>query len=192
MGGSDPAEPRFHGIPGPFPDKRNVLGEVVMRASIVAIALAALLAVASSETQAEDLVHNSVYGFSVAAPDFPKQTDAGISITPLAFNGPLDAGKAPSCNVQIQNMGWTLSTFRTQSLGQFKALGLTVKSETPRKIGAKDALLLVSTGHDVTLESLAVQVGQSIYLLTCLSPTDQFDKYEHVFKRVVDSFVLTP
>ncbi len=97
-----------------------------MQASIIVILIAALLTVVNLETRTEELVHISVYGFSVAAPDFPKQTEVGISVTPIAFNGPLDGGKAPSCNVQIQNMGWTLSNFREQSLGQFKALGLTL------------------------------------------------------------------
>jgi hypothetical protein len=139
---------------------------------------------------ADALVHDFAYGYSIAMPDFPKQVDAGVSVTPLSFSGPLDDGKAPSCNVQIQNTGWSLATFRTQSLGQFKALGLSLDSESPRKVSGKDALLFVSSGHDLKMLSLAVQVGQAIYLVTCVSPVNQFPKYEKTFQHMMDSFSL--
>jgi hypothetical protein len=158
---------------------------------ITAAVLASSLAVASPQGRsAEPVVHDTTYGFSIAAPAFPKEENSGISVTPITFAGPVRDGKAPSCNVQIQNMGATLSSFRTQSLGQFKALGLTLESETKRKVSGKDALYLVSSGHDIKMLSLAVQVGQSIYLVTCLAAADQFAKYEKAFKGAVDSFSL--
>jgi hypothetical protein len=158
---------------------------------VAAAVVAGSLALTSPEGRsAEALVHSTVYGFSVAVPAFPKQTDSGISVTPIAFSGPVRDGKAPSCNVQIQNMGQSLSEFRTQSLGQFKALGLTLDSETPRKVSGKDALLFVSSGRDLKILSLAVPVGRSIYLVTCLAPADQFSAYEQAFRGVIDSFSL--
>ena len=158
---------------------------------VSAAVVAGSLALASLEGRsAEPVVHDTTYGFSIAVPAFPKQQDAGIAVTPITFAGPLHEGKAPSCNVQIQNTDATLSSFRTQSLGQFKALGLTLESEAPRKVSGKDALFLVSSGHDLKIFSLAVQVGRSIYLVTCLAPTDQFQTYEKAFKAAIDSFSL--
>lgn len=163
--------------------------EVRSMRMVITILVAGSLAIASQEGRsAEALLHDPVYGFSVTAPTFPKQDDEGISVTPVSFNGPIHDGKAPSCNVQVQNMGATLSSFRTQSLGQLKALGLSVESETPRKVSGKDALLLVSSGHDVKIISLAVQVRRSIYLVTCLASRDQFPSYEEAFHGVIDSF----
>jgi hypothetical protein len=156
---------------------------------IITAVVAGFLATASPHARsAEALVHDPTYGFSVAIPAFAKQDDIGVSVTPITFAGPLHGGKVPTCNVQIQNMGATLSSFRTQSLGQFKALGITLESEAPRKVSGKDALLLVSSGHDLKILSLAVQVGRSIYLVTCISPLDQFATYEKVFYSVIDSF----
>jgi hypothetical protein len=153
------------------------------------VAVLGLLAFTGTEGHgAEALVHSAAYGFSVAVPAFPKQTDPGISVTPVTFSGPMRGGKAPVCNVQVQNMGQTLSEFRTQSLGQFQALGLTLDSETPRKVSGKDALLFVSSGHDLKILSLAVPVERSIYLVTCLAPVDQFSMYEQTFHAVIDSF----
>jgi len=152
---------------------------------------ATFLGLASPVGRCADVaVHNATYGFSVVAPTFPKQTDSGISVTPVTFSGPLHDGKAPSCNVQIQNMGQSLSDFRTQSLGQFKALGITLESETQRKVSGKDALLLVSSGHDLKFLSLAVPIGSSMYLVTCIAPADQFSTYEQTFRGVIDSFSL--
>ena len=138
----------------------------------------------------EALLHSTAYGFSVAAPDFPRQNDAGTSVTPIIFSGPLHDGKTPSCNVQIQNLGWSLSEFRTQSLGQLKTLGLALESETPRKVSGKDALLFVSSGHDVKILTLAVPVERSMYVVTCLATADQFGTYEKAFRGVIDSFSL--
>jgi hypothetical protein len=77
-----------------------------------------------------------------------------------ALTAPIHNGKAPSCNVQIQNMGATLRDFRTQSLGQLKALGITLESETSRKVSGKQALLFASSGHALSILSLAVQSGR--------------------------------
>jgi hypothetical protein len=162
-----------------------------MRTTILCCLYLVASAFVSRESRGADaLVHSTAYGFSVAMPDFPKQVDVGVSVTPITFGGPLSGGKTPSCNVQIQNMGWTLATFRTQSLGQFKALGLSLDSETPRKVSGKDALLFVSSGHDLKMLSLAVQVKQSIYLVTCVAAIDQFSHYQKTFDQVVDSFSL--
>jgi hypothetical protein len=159
--------------------------------TISAAVVAVSLAIASPEGRsAEALVHDTAYGFSVAVPAFPKQVESGISVTPIAFGGPVHDGKAPSCNVQIQNTGTTLNDFRTQSLGQAKALGISLESETPRKVSGKDALMFVSAGRDLKILSLAVEVGKSIYLVTCVAATDQFSKYEKAFRGVIDSFSL--
>lgn len=159
--------------------------------TITTALVAACLAIANAECRsAEPAVHDTTYGFSVAAPAFPKQTDSGTSVTAITFGGPIHDGAAPSCNVQIQNMNITLKDFRAQSLVQAKALGITLESETPRKVSGKDALLFVSSGHDVKVLSLAIQVGQSIYLATCFAATDQFSKYEKAFRGFMDSFAL--
>ena len=159
--------------------------------TITAAVVAGFLAIASVECRsAEPLVHDSAYGFSVAMPTFPKQVESGVSVTPVTFGGPMHDGAAPSCNVQIQNMNVTLNDFRKQSLVQAKALGITLESETPRKVSGKDALLFVSGTRDVKVLSLAVQVGQSIYLVTCFAAADQFPKYEKAFREVLDSFSL--
>ena len=158
---------------------------------ITAAMLVSSLAMASTQGHsAEAVVHDATYGFSIAAPAFPKEEDSGISVTPIIFAGPVRDGKAPSCNVQIQNMGATLSSFRTQSLGQLQALGLTLESETIRKVSGKDALYFVSSGHDVKMLSLAVQVRQSIYVVTCMTAANQFAKYEKALKGAIDSFSL--
>jgi hypothetical protein len=161
-----------------------------MRMITAAVVAVALTTASPEGRSAEALMHNAAYGFSVAIPAFPKQEDSGISVTPVTFGGPIHDGKAPSCNVQVQNMGATLSDFRTQSLGQFKALGITLESETSRKVSGKDALLFVSSGHDLKILSLAVPVGRSIYLLTCVAPIDQFPTYEKAFRGAIDSFSL--
>jgi ASC-1-like (ASCH) protein len=159
-----------------------------MRTIAVAITvIAALVASPGSGTQSEERFHDLTYGFSVAVPNFPKETDAGVTVTPVVFGGPLRDGKAPSCNVQIQNVG-TLSNFRIQSLGQLKALGLSLESESRRQVSKKDALLFVSSGHDLKVFSLAVQVDQSIDLVTCVAPLNQFTANEKTFRRVIDSF----
>jgi hypothetical protein len=165
--------------------------EVGSMRTITAAVVAGSLAIASPQGRsAEPLVHDAAYGFSVAVPAFAKEIESGISITPIAFGGPVHEGKAASCNVQIQNTGATLSDFRTQSLVQAKALGITLESETRRKVSGKDALLFVSSGGELRVLSLAVQVGSSIYLVTCLAATDQFPRYEKTFRSVIDSFSL--
>lgn len=165
--------------------------EVRSMRMITAVVVAGLLAVSSQQGRAADaVVHDSTYGFSVALPAFPKQDDAGVAVTPITFTGPIHDGKVPSCNVQIQNMDATLDDFRTQSLGQFKALGVTLESEKRRKVSGKDALLLVSSGRDVKILSLAVEVRRSIYLVTCLASISQFPTYEKVFRDLLDSFAI--
>jgi hypothetical protein len=159
--------------------------------TITAAAVAWFLAIASAQCRsAEPLVHDATYGFSLAVPAFPKQVESGTSVTPITFGGPIHDGMAPSCNVQVQNMNATLKDFRAQSLLQAKALGITLESETPRKVSGKDGLLFVSSGNDVKFLSLAVQVEHSIYLVTCLAAKDQFRKYEKAFRGVIDSFSL--
>lgn len=155
---------------------------------LLIVALVASISPANPASRNEERFHDLTYGFSVAVPDFPKQTDAGITVTPVVFGGPLRDGKTPSCNVQIQNVGGSLSNFRTQSLGQLKALGLSLESETHRQVSKRDALLFVSSGHDLKILSLAVQVDQSIDLVTCVAPISQFPAYEKTFQRVIDSF----
>jgi len=159
--------------------------------TIAAAVLAASVALTSPPGRsAESVVHDTTYGFSISAPAFPKEDSMGLSVTPITFTGPVRDGKAPTCNVQIQNMGASLSAFRTQSLGQFKAIGLTLESEAKRKVSGKDALYFVSSGHEVKILSLAVQQGKSIYLVTCLAAADQFAKYEKAFQAAMDSFAL--
>ena len=159
--------------------------------TITAALVAGVLAIANAESRsAEPLMHDTTYGFSVAVPAFPKQAESGTSVTPVTFGGPIHNGAAPSCNVQIQNMSTTLNDFRAQSIVQAKALGITLESETPRKVSGKDALLFVSARSDLKVLSLAVQVGQGIYLVTCLAATDQFPKYEKAFRGVIDSFTV--
>jgi hypothetical protein len=159
--------------------------------TITAILVAGSVAIASPEGRgAEAVVHDTAYGFSMAVPAFPKQAESGISVTPIVFGGPVHDGKAPSCNVQVQNTGATLDDFRAQSLGQAKLLGIRLESETPRKVSGKDALLFVSSGSDAKILSLAVQVERSIYLVTCVAATDQFRSYEKAFRAVIDSFSL--
>jgi hypothetical protein len=157
--------------------------------TIVAAVLASSLALASGEGRsAEAAIHDATYGFSITAPSFPKEDNTGLTVTPITFTGPVRDGKAPTCNVQIQNMDVTLSAFRSQSLGQFKAVGLTLESEGKRKVSGKDALYFVSSGHDIKVLSLAVQHGPSIYLVTCLAAANQFEKYEKAFQAAMDSF----
>ena len=157
--------------------------------TIAAAVLASSFAFASTQGRsAESMIHDTTYGFSIATPTFPKEDSTGLTVTPITFAGPMRDGKAPSCNVQIQNMGVTLSAFRTQSLGQFKAVGLTLESESKRKVSGKDALYFVSSGHDMKILSLAVEDGQSIYLVTCLAASAQFGQYERAFQVVMDSF----
>jgi hypothetical protein len=161
-----------------------------MRAMLATAILAGIVIAGPEGHSAEALVHDPVYGFSVALPAFPRQDDAGISITRISFGGPVHDGKAPVCNVQIQNTGGTLSEFRTHSLEQFKTMGITLDSETSRTVSGKEALLFMSTGRDVKILSLAVQVRRSTYLVTCLAPSAQFPSYEKVFRGVIDSFSI--
>ena len=161
-----------------------------MRIVFVAMALLSTSASAVAAAPGDGMLHDPGYGFSVAVPAWPKPTDLAASVTPITFGGPSRDGRAPSCDVQIQHMGWTLSDFRTQTAEQFKSLGITVDSESKRRVSNRDALVLVSSGHDLKILSLAVQVDQAIYLVSCIAPVDQFPAYEPVFRRVIDSFSL--
>jgi hypothetical protein len=156
----------------------------------VAMAVLSASASAVAAGPGDGMLHDPEYGFSVAVPAWPKPTDPAASATPVTFGGPARDGRAPSCDVQIQHMGWTLSDFRAQTLEQFKSLGITVDSESRRRVSNRDALMLVSSGHDLKILSLAVQVDQAIYLVSCIAPVDQFPVYEAAFRRVIDSFAL--
>jgi hypothetical protein len=133
---------------------------------------------------------DSVNGFRIVPPAFEANKTFGFTSQPVTFAGPISDAQAPSCNVQIQNMGLTPPRYRELSLNQFKAIGLTVDSDVARKVSGKDAFVWRYSGKGVKAVALAVFVGEQAYLVTCMAASEKYPQYEETFDAAIDSFSL--
>ena len=129
-------------------------------------------------------------GFRLDPPAFEPSNSLGINSQPVTFTGPLLGGHAPSCNVQVQNIGLDSIKYRELSRSQFKAAGLTLEAETDRNVSGKEATLWRYSGAGIRAVALAVFAGDQTFLVTCLSASADFDKFESVFTNTIDSFSL--
>lgn len=161
-----------------------------MKAFAGTMLLCGALAICASPAAAETLYVDAVNGFRLVPPAFGPSNSLGITSQPVTFTGPAVGGMAPSCNVQIQNLGVKPAKYRELSRNQFKALGLAVESEAARKVSGKEATLWRFSGAGATAMALAVYAGDQVFLLTCMAGTEQFKKNEKSFQATIESFSL--
>lgn len=161
-----------------------------MKAFAGTMLLFGTLATCGSQAAAEAPYVDTVNGFRLVPPAFGPSDTLGVTSQPVTFMGPAVGGMAPSCNVQIQNLGVKPAKYRELSRNQFEALGLAVESEAVRKVSGKEATLWRFSGAGATAMALAVYSGDQVFLLTCMAGTQQFKKNEKSFQATIDSFSL--
>ena len=153
-------------------------------------ALSAILVTTVALSGEPQAYRNVEYGFRLQPPAFEVEDAFGISATPVSFQGPVKDGKAPVCNVQVQNMDLTPAQYRELSLNQFKAIGLSLDTEEQRRVSDKAATVWRYSGSGIKAIALAVFASKRIYLTTCLAPEAGFANEEAHFLTMINSFAL--
>lgn len=137
---------------------------------------------------------DQTYGYTIDAPAFPKAPQ-GTQVTRVIMLGPAENRFASNVNVIVQQVQTSRDQVRDTSLQQFKNLGLTVTSHRNATIAGKDAVIFDSQGkqqgRDLRFLSAAVIDTNRVFVITCTTPQELFDKHKKAFEDCINSFKLT-
>lgn len=165
--------------------------------AVIVVGLAAALAFllgADQPAQGPSVYTDTLYGFTVEAPRFPKAA-ANTSVVPIAMHAPIDQAFVANVRATVQRIATSRQDFRQLSLAQFKVAGWRVNLDTDVTVSGREAVVFdyegTVGGRALRWLALAVIDKEQVYLLTCTATKDTFSKYEKAFRDCVDSFKLT-
>jgi len=173
---------------------RTILAAIGAFAAGAVLTLAATDALARpARAAAPSAYSNSVYGFSIAPPTFPRvEKDSGTQTA--MFFAPGKNNFAGNLGVMVQTVKMTLEDYVKLSRDQFEKGGLKVGTESKLKVSGRDAVLWeyegASQGRKLKFMALAVVDADRVFLVTGTSTQDDYEALSKEFRASIDSFKI--
>jgi len=173
---------------------RTIFAGLACFAAGAAIALTAADAFARPARAAVPAAYaNSVYGFSLVPPSYPK-VERDSATQAAMFFAPARKGFASNLGVMIQTTKTTLDEYVALSKGQFKQADLKIVTENRVKVSGKDGVIWEyegsAQGRDLKFMALAVADGDRVFLVTATAPQAEYEVLSKEFKASLDSFKI--
>jgi hypothetical protein len=136
---------------------------------------------------------NSVYGFSIIPPTYPK-VEADSATQAAMFFAPAKGGFASNLGVMIQTTKMSIDEYVKLSQTQFKQADLKIVSENKLKVSGRDAVLweYEGTAKDRELKFMALAVADKdrVFLVTATAPKPEYEALAKEFKASLNSFKI--